>query len=267
MKILESPLDYYKFSFLIKDKRRDPSGSWCKNFLEYLLATCKTRTIELPERTKLWRSQLGRDKSIIYFAGGSLLDASLKPHPQHRMKPPPGKTKEGRANSRGVSFLYLSTDRETAMAECRPWIAAYISIGMFYTIQDLKILDLSKDEFVFFVIDDIEKKKNDKEFIEKAIWGEIGRAFTKPVQHSVQSADYMPTQKIADFFKSHGFNGLKYKSALGEGYNITLYNLSSAEQADCSLFDVKRIRYSFEPIEGAKYYTPFGKNIANYQGT
>jgi len=167
MKIPDFPLDYYKFSFLIKNKSGDPSGSWCKNFLDYLLATCKIRTIELPEKTKLWRSQLGKDKSIIELAGESFLDTSLKPFPPHRMNPLPQKVKEGRVNSNRVPVLYLSTDRETAMAECRPWIAAHISIGMFYTIQNLKILDLSKDEFIPVGIDDIERKKGIKSFLKK----------------------------------------------------------------------------------------------------
>ena len=267
MKTPDSPLDYYKFSFLIKNKNRDPNGSWCNNFLDFLLASCKIRTIELPEKTKLWRSQLGRDKSIITFAGGSYLDTSLKPFPPPRMKPLPQKVKEGRANSNGEPVLYLSTDRETAMAECRPWIAAYISIGMFYTTKNLKILDLSKDKFIPVGIDDIERKKGDQEFAEKVIWGEINKAFTKPVQRSDQSTDYIPTQKIADFFKNCGFDGLKYKSALGIGYNIALFDISSAEQADCSLFDVKNIQYSFEPIEGTKYKTPLGENISNSEDT
>lgn len=263
----DSLLDYYKFSFLTKKKSRDPSGSWCKNFLDYLFATCKIRTIELPKKTKLWRSQLGRDKSIISFAGGSVLDTSLKPFPPLRMKPLPQKVKGGRANSNGVPVLYLSTDRETAMAECRPWVAAHISIGIFYPIKNLNILDLSKDEYIAVGIDDIQRRKGDQEFAEKVIWGEINKAFTRPVQSSDQSADYMPTQKIADFFKNHGFDGLKYKSALGVGYNIVLFDLSSAEQADCSLFDVQNIRYFFKPVEGAKYKTPFGANIANSENT
>ena len=262
MKTSDSLLDYYQFSFRIKNKSRDSSGSWCENFLDYLLNTCKTRTIELPEKTKLWRSQLGKEKrNPITFAGGSFLDTSLKPFPQPRMKPCPQKVEEGRANSKGVPVLYLSTDRDTAMAECRPWIAVYISIGMFYTIKNLKILDLSKDEYIAVGIDDIERKKGDQEFAEKVIWGHINNAFTKPVQRSDQSADYMPTQKIADLFKNHGFDGLKYKSALDVGYNIVLFGLSSAELADCSLFDVQNIRYSFKPIEGTKYKTPFGEKI------
>jgi len=118
MKKFEHPLDYQKFSFLIKDKKRDPDGLRCQNFLECLLDTCNTRITEMPEKTKLWRAQLGKDKPIIGFAGGSFLDTSLKPFPQHRMKPLPQKVSEGRANPSGAQALYLSTDRDTAMAEC-----------------------------------------------------------------------------------------------------------------------------------------------------
>jgi len=300
MKVPESPFDYSKFAFLIKNKNRDPSGSWCKNFLEYLLATRKTRTIELPEKTKLWRSQLGRDKPII--AGGSFLDISFKPFPPHRMKPLSDEAKEGRANPSDVPVLYLSTDRKTAMAECRPWLDAYISIGMFCTSRSLKIIDFSKDEYIRVTANDKEKN-DDQHYIEKIIWGCINKAFMKPVQLSVQiadnklaqeiaehlnsknadyispqeiaeffksknkNADYTPLQEIAEFFKSNGYDGLKYKSAQGKGYNMALFDISSAEQANCSLVNVKSIQHSFEPIEEAKYKTPFGENIANYEGT
>ncbi|MBI4621413.1 MAG: RES family NAD+ phosphorylase [Desulfobacterales bacterium] len=103
----------------------------------------------------------------------------------------------------------------------------------------------------------------DKNFVEKVIWGNINEAFTKPVQRSDKIADYIPTQEIAEFFKSKKFDGLKYKSALGKGYNMALFDLSSAQQADCSLFDAKSISYSFKAIDGAKYTTPFGEDRDN----
>lgn len=256
MKRFEGPLDYGKFSFLIKNKNRDPGGTLCQHFLECLLATCKTRITELPEETELWRAQLGSD---IRYAGNGIIHTAPRPFQPLRMKPLPQKAKGGRANSVGVPRLYLSTDRETAMAECRPWLAAHISIAMFYTIRGLRLVDLSKDELIPVGIDRIERRDADQEFAEKATWGEMNRAFAKPVQRSEPSTDYMPTQRIADFFECNGFDGLKYKSALGEGHNIALFDLSSAEQAHCRLFDVKDIRYSFEPIKGAEYETPFNQ--------
>lgn len=256
MRRFEGPLDYGKFSFLIKKKNRDPDGTWCQHFLECLLATCRTRITELPEKTELWRAQLGSDKK---HAGDGITHTSPKPFQPLRMKPLPQKAKEGRANSEGVPRLYLSTDRETAMAECRPWIAAHISIAMFYTIRSLRLIDLSKDELIPVGIDRVKRRDEDQEFAEKAAWGEMNRAFTKPVQRSEPSTDYIPSQRIAAFFECNGFDGLKYKSALGEGLNIALFDLSSAEQAHCSLFDVKDIRYSFEPIKGAEYETPSGQ--------
>ncbi|HLA26873.1 MAG TPA: RES family NAD+ phosphorylase [Syntrophales bacterium] len=268
MKKFESPSDYSKFSYMIKKKSRDPEGSWCQNFLEGLLATCKTRTIELPPKTKLWRSQLGKDKSRQNISAGIIcLDTTLRPFPPHRMKPLPDKAEAGRANPKGVPVLYLSTDRETAMSECRPWLAAFISIGMFYTNRDLKILDLSKDEYIPVRTNNMGKINNDQNLVEKVIWGNINKAFTKPIQRSDQIADYIPTQVIAEFFKSKNFDGLKYRSALGKGYNIALFDPSSTEQADCSLFDVKSISLSFKAIDGAKYSTHFGENRNNYEDT
>ena len=65
-----------------------------------------------------------------------------KPFPKEKMgAPPPEKTLTGgRANPPGIPFLYLANNRETAIAETRPWIGASVSLGRFEPERDLNII-------------------------------------------------------------------------------------------------------------------------------
>jgi len=60
-------------------------------------------------------------------------------------------------------------------------------------------------------------------------------------------------------------DNIKYKSALGDGYNVALFDLNAAELTHCYLFQTKKISYSFEAIEEAQYSTPLGKYLDDPQ--
>jgi len=151
------------------------------------------------------------------------------------------------------------------MSECHPWLQSDISVGRFQTSRDLSLIDCSKDEYTPVTIDDSPKEKADPKFVEKAIWGQISQAFTEPVHRSDQTADYSATQVIAEYFKSKSFDGIKYKSAFGDGYNIALFDLDTAEMTHCYLFRAEKISYLFEAVEGANYSTPLGEYLDDPQ--
>ncbi len=60
------------------------------------------------------------------------------------MKPLRDRTREGRANPKGIPYLYLATHEDVAMAEVRPWIGSNISLGRFLTTRDLCLVDCSR---------------------------------------------------------------------------------------------------------------------------
>ena len=59
---------------------------------------------------------------------------------------------------------------------------------------------------------------------------------------------YVPTQIIAELFKSNGFNGVFYKSALSEGLNLVLFDINAATMVNCFVFSVREIKFSFDPL-------------------
>lgn len=261
-KTFESFLDYLKFELLVKRTNRYRYYQWGEDFLDTLIATSESRKTLIPKDEILWRSQLGMaeprqviGEEVVYD------DTNPLPFPPERMKPRFGIAPEGRVNPKGISYLYLSTDPETAMAECRPWLNSKISLGKFITTQELSIVDFLKDVYTPVSIMDIEKEKNDKHFVEMVIWGQINKAFTEPLSNSNFEADYTPTQVIAELFKNKGFDGIKYKSALGSGHNIALFDLNHTELTHCYLYNTEGISYSFEGVENISYATPLGEYL------
>ena len=78
------------------------------------------------------------------------------------------------------------------------------------------------------------------------MWLAIDQAFAKPVRHP-ESKEYVPTQMIAELFKSKGFDGIRYKSLLSDdGCNLVLFKLDDAEVISRGLWEATSIRFDFK---------------------
>ena len=83
------------------------------------------------------------------------------------------------------------------------------------------------------------------------MWGDVNRAFSQPSQRGDESVDYVPTQILAETFKSKGFDGIAYKSSYGEkGFNIAIFDLDAADVLGrISLCRVDDIKVKITPEE------------------
>ena len=193
------------------------------------------KTSEAHEKNRLklgrnfWRAQLGSE-----WLEETVDEPIQLPLSPERMKPVQYEASEGRANPKGIPCLYLATDKETAMAEVRPWIHSDISVWQFKTVRELRLINCSvhapkRGGYIIYFEEPDEKKR------EKAVWADIDRAFSRPVTPSDKSSDYVPTQIIAELFKSNGFDGLFYKSSLSDGFNLALFDISTAAVGNFAL--------------------------------
>lgn len=222
-------------------------------FLRSVLATSEGRRREFPKGRNFWRAQQGHGWQTIYQDDDEFDVPG--PHTQERMRPRPNAATEGRANPKGIPYLYVATDKETAMAEMRSSVGDYVSVGQFKTLKPLTLLDCSIGHSsginLYFDEPDVEER-------EKAVWNDIDRAFSEPITVSDSSADYAPTQIISELFLREGFDGVAYKSNLGKGFNLSLFNINAADIINCFLFRVKSVEYTFDeaanPYFVSKYY-------------
>lgn len=239
---------YWTFSRKILHSQRYLHDQETMDFLSEVVNTSESRKRTLKAGDILWRAQLGGDVRTLTDDEGNEIGEEPWPHPKERMCPLEHTATEGRVNSKGIPCLYLATTRETAMSECRPWIRSEVSVAQFKVTRDVIIIDCSVNHSLTPLYFDVNKGfyEPDEPEREKAVWAHIDQAFSRPVTPNENQAHYVPTQVVAEAFKSNGFDGVAYKSMLGEGYNVALFSLDSAVLVNCTLYEVKNVCFEFK---------------------
>ena len=212
-----------------------------KDFLSNVLATSESRGRVFPLGSVFWRAQLGSKSHPLFYVGEKVVHRP-EPFPPERMKPKPSEAPEGRVNPKGMTCLYLATTKETAMAEVRPWLNSRISVWQCKTVKELKLIDCSvhpSDDAIVYV------EEPDDQTKEEIVWGDIDRAFSKPVERGDMVSDYVPTQILAELFKRNGFDGVLYRSALSDGLNFALFDIAAATMIKGLLYRTEKIQLSF----------------------
>lgn len=166
-----------------------------------------------------------------------------KGYRKDEMDPPPiGLISAGRANSQGIRCLYLSNDEITTIHEIRARDFDYISIGNFRAKQELQIVDLSNlDKISPFSMDTF----NAEWFsINMSILKKISGEIAKPLRRQDSDLDYLPSQYIADYIKSLGYDGICYRSTLNRnGVNYAVFDSKKFECIGVKLIHVDAVDY------------------------
>jgi hypothetical protein len=146
--------------------------------------------------------------------------------------PPPPKTKAGRANPTGISYLYISDKLKTTLYETRASLYDCVSIGEFRLKDNIFVINLRGNDYDPVLLaenEELEEFLRYKPFIER-----LESELSKPIRKDDKELDYIPTQYLCEFIKSLGYDGVEYKSSLcDDGYNLAIFNPS--------LFDCNKV--------------------------
>lgn len=245
----KSHRDYYHFRREVVTTRRYIGSPETAAFLQAVAATCHGRERILEQGKGLMRAQVAHGIRPIY----QTLDDGEDIHiddvecsaAKSRMVPLRDRASDGRVNPRGIPCLYMATNDATAISEVRPAIGAYVTVAVMKCLRELKFIDcsvLSNKDFFYF-------KEPERPKMEEAVWSDIDKAFSAPVDRSDDASEYAPTQILAELFRSLGYSGVAYKSAFGEdGYNLAVFNIDDFEVVRCRLFKIKDIEHKYEPL-------------------
>jgi hypothetical protein len=244
MAIFASHDSYWTFAHSIHREYRHAFSDEAIDFLDRLGKKLSEDPAYLKKTTSLCRAQLGHDYRAIEDDRGNEVDQTPCAFEPERMKPLRDKAREGRVNPKGIPCLYLSTNRETAIAEVRPSKGAFVSLGYFDVIKDCKLANFSAEHKWHIVFENPPEGK-----IDEIVLGHLTYAFSRPVEIDDTTAEYAPTQVIAEYVRKIGYDGIYYRSDLGPGMNIALFDLDAAELRACDLFMVNGIKYSYVPVD------------------
>lgn len=129
-------------------------------------------------------------------------------------------------------------------------------------MRELAIVDCSKDKrnFSHWLIRSEDTPAQEREEI---VWGEIAYAFSRPVTPDEPITEYVPTQILAEAFRSNGYDGIVYRSLLGDGLNVALFDCCAAELINCGLYETNSVSFKFHqcsnPYFISKYYPELKK--------
>jgi hypothetical protein len=256
--------DYWKFSQSVIRRARYVFEPDVNDFLEAVMSTVSNRIFVIEPDSILHRAQLGFEWRIERVVSDDPNSDTIEIEdalPSERMKPLRDSAREGRINPKGIPCLYLSDEEKTAMAETRPWIGSFVSLAHFVVLKTLRLVNCSEPRKRFSYIFRERHKPLTPSEREEIAWGEISYAFSEPVTPTDLTAEYAPTQVLSDLFRHHGYDGIRYKSLLGDGFNYALFDLDAAEVYSGQLHMVKTVRFEFDthnnPYTAKKYYEFF----------
>ncbi|MGY2361616.1 RES family NAD+ phosphorylase [Pseudomonas azotoformans] len=149
--------------------------------------------------------------------------------PIEMKSPPKHLASHGRANPAGIPYLYLASTPITAVSEIRPHTGEDACVASVCIPDGLKVIDLrhpkrSVSPFMLSDESEISMLRSDVEFLEK-----LGEELTRPVLPRSAAFDYVPSQYLCEYVKVCGFDGVMYRSSVGGGVNLALFDPDVAE--------------------------------------
>ncbi|MCX6628012.1 MAG: RES family NAD+ phosphorylase [Candidatus Solibacter sp.] len=207
-----------------------------RDFIESVLATAERSKRQIEPGKKSWRAQLGHEDIVsVVDENGDWAYDSIRPYTAERMTASSRFVKNGRVNPVGIAYWYCATDPETAVAEMRPWQGAVLTVAELKATRNLRFVDCGDTHPIAADSD-----------LERYVWDSISEAFSRSVAPGTFDVDYVPTQMLAEAFRMKGFDGIQYKSHLGEGINVVVFDLSAFALGKRQLWTAKRVSYELE---------------------
>lgn len=191
--------------------------------------------INLNQLEELFSNLLAEEKDISQTWHRARIQQGDQIYTDDEMGSPPAHlASHGRANPAGIPYLYLASNILTAISEIRPHTGETICVASFGIPKGLNIVDLrhprktvspfiSQDENLVVIL------RGNIEFLEQ-----LGQELTRPVLPKSAAFDYIPSQYLCEYAKMCGYDGVMYRSSVGEGKNIALFDPAKAQILDVS---------------------------------
>jgi len=256
MPTFQSFTAYRDFEREVIGRRRFAQSKAGQDFLMRFRKSARERLTTLQRGHPLWRAQIGAGSRMHSQTDEHDNECEYEvtaPFSVERMSPDPKFVRDGRSNPRGIAYRYLAKNEKTAIAEVRPWLGAYVSVGVFEVLEDCKVvycLTTKHSPFVGTILWDGGYKPPAENEWDDIVWGDIGYAFAEPPDPESRDLTYAPTQILAEVLHEEGHDGVLYRSAMNrDGYNVALFDPQRARLFACAIHRVSAVTYASGDVE------------------
>ena len=162
------------------------------------------------------------------------------------LAPPNGMACDGRCNPKGISYLYLSSDKSTAISEVKPNPFEEVTIAKLdVDLTNIFSFSIYNEEFLK-IMEKFDVRKMGKKEVE--LINCINESMSRKIQ-SDNKLDYLPLQYITEYIKNKGYNGFVYASTVGSGMNLVMFNWKDKINIiQKSKVQIQSIEYKFKEI-------------------
>jgi RES domain-containing protein len=225
-------MPFSSFAMRCRDSYRYMIDDEGRKILSRIVALASANQFVLSRSETLHRTQLGckYERPIGAFHFGE------SPFDEQRMLPLRDRAREGRLNPKGIPYLYLADNAETAVAEARPSTEQRITLGEFRPVRELRIAAFGSKDW----------RPDAESPITQNLAELVASSFSRPVQNSDDQSEYAVTQLIAESLKDAGFCGVYYPSSVSNGGNYALFDLDSVQMIQAKVVVVSRVTYEFD---------------------
>ena len=231
--------DYYGISFEYKEELKAQWEKFCRALI-YENRFFLNKTIDLENLKNLLPNFTSIIDKDLYRA--RISEDGIKIHPSNMGKPLPELCSDGRANPKGIPYLYMGSDIDTVIAEVRSRIGDKVTVGRFKVEADLQVVDLRNPR-----IDSPFKYGNNLKFIltYNDFMTILGQELAKPIDPIKNKLEYIPTQYLCEFIKNCGYDGVIYGSSMNSsGYNVAIFNDTNVKCINTELYQVSAGQYT-----------------------
>jgi hypothetical protein len=131
------------------------------------------------------------------------------------------------------------------VAEVRGWRGAAIALAAVTTTKALSVVDLTAKTDVSspFFDDEIAWRVEVRSLLVR-----VAEELSRPLIRGEEIKLYGVSQLFADMVKKAGWNGIKYPSAQGEGYNVVLFDPSVISVSDPEYIRVLNVTFDLQVL-------------------
>lgn len=162
-------------------------------------------------------------------------------------KPPEKISTAGRANPIGIPYLYTASNIKTAIAEIRPHRGDNITVATFEVRELLTLVDLRnpRETISPFKLDE---NGLNQIFINLNYLCHLGDELSKPILPREAHLEYLSSQYLCELIKHCGYDGVIYKSSVGDGDNYAIFSDNKLKAIETKVYSVDNVEITSTPV-------------------